>query len=188
MAAYTFTYTNTTVTFTVTGLLLGDSVRFFVWLDPSPGSSLVDQEFAATGNTMTKSFSVLSAEKNYAVNVGVNEVYIGTQYFDTKSGRPDDWEWTSTIAFGAAIRIGFQEWNSFCARINAFRTYKGLLEFSFSTVTRGQAISAAIVNQAISAISTIPGHGILPSNTVSGVTVISADFFNELRTALNAVT
>ena len=187
MADYSFTHTNTSVTFVVTGISEGDSVRFYVRYDPNPGSLIVDQIYEATGNTMTQTFSVLSAGNSYAVNVAVNGTRIGTQYFNTSVSRPSIWSWTSTIASGSAIKIGFQEWNSFCARINAFRVYKGLAEYDFAAVVSGQAISAAIVNQAITAINAIPGHGTLPASAVAGVTKISAAFFNQLRDALNAV-
>lgn len=101
--------------------------------------------------------------------------------------RPDDWEWTSTIESGAAIEISALEWNLFCDRINEFRVYQELKEYSFTTVVSGQVISAAVVNQAISAISAISGHGTLPSQAVSGVTKITARFFHQLKDALNAI-
>ena len=189
MAAYTFTHTNTAVTFTVTGLSPGDSVAFYVRTEPYSGSMLVDQVFTAAGTRMTQTFSVLSTGNSYAVNVAVNDVQIGAQYFNTAPARPDNWAWTSAISSGSSIKISAQEWNSFCDRINEFRVYKGLPKYGlFVTVSKGTPISVAIVNHARWAISVIPGCGSVPSEPVAGKTVITASFFSQLRTALNAVT
>lgn len=101
--------------------------------------------------------------------------------------RPSDWMWTSTIVSGREIRITASEWNGFCSRINEFRAYKSLSNYSFTTVVSGTTkISAAIVNQARTAISAISGHGSLPSAAIAGG-ALTASFFNSLSSALNAV-
>lgn len=126
MAVYSFTYTYAAVTFVVSGILSGDSITFYVRSEPYSGTMLVAESFTATGSTMTKIFSVLSAGSSYAINVEVNDVQLGTQYFNTFLARPNNWAWTSIVVSGVAIKISAQEWNSFCDRINEFRVYKGL--------------------------------------------------------------
>lgn len=100
--------------------------------------------------------------------------------------RPSNWAWTSTIASGESVKISATEWNNFCTRINAFRTYKGLSRYSFTSVSKGTKISATIANQARTAIDAISGHGTLPSAAVSGGKMY-ASFFTKLASALNAI-
>lgn len=100
--------------------------------------------------------------------------------------RPWDWAWYSTIKQGGAIGLSASEWNTFCDRINEFRLYDGLSEYDFTYVYKGDAVSASIVNEARTAISAISGHGTLPSRAVSGG-VVTADFFNDLKDALNDI-
>lgn len=189
MAAFSISYTATTVTVRVTGLTAGDELRFFVRLNPDIGVVLVDEKHTATASSMTMSFGGLSGSTNYAVNVRLNGTWLTAKTFTTPPEappRPGNWYWTSTVSSGSPISISAIEWNSFCARINAFRSYRGLSNYSFTTVYSGTAISAVIVNQARTAINSISGHGTLPSAAVQGGAV-TASFFNGLRDALNAV-
>lgn len=121
------------------------------------------------------------------INVDIYPTGDFTIAFDaSKNGRPDDWSWYSTIKTGANISLTAQEWTDFCTRINEFRIYLDLSEYTFITVSRGTKISANIVNQARTAISAIPDHGTLPSAAVSGG-AITANFFNTLASALNSI-
>lgn len=191
MATYGYSYTNTCVTIEVYGLSVGDSVRFFVRYEPNPGTMLVNGEaFIATSSTMAKSFFVLSAGKSYAINVYVNGIVLGTRYFDTSSGqnvqiRPNNWYW-SGIYSGAAVILQAQTWNQFCARINEFRRYKGLSNYSFTTVYSGNPMYAWQVNEAIIAINSINGHGSTPTYVYSG-NPMDANFMIQLQNALNAI-
>lgn len=100
--------------------------------------------------------------------------------------RPSNWSWVSTVSAGATIALTATEWGNFCSRINEFRTYKGLSGYPFSSVSPGDIISAAIVNEARSAINGMSGHGTLPSAAVPGGE-ITASFFDSLKNALNAI-
>lgn len=113
--------------------------------------------------------------------------------------RPNDWYWTSVVQSGAEMpitKIGDKvyqvmpltaaEWNNFTARINEFRYYTGLSDYSFTTVYKGGGITAAQLNQARTAISSIPGRGTLPTAASSNGTA-TASFVNGLKNALNAV-
>lgn len=101
--------------------------------------------------------------------------------------RPSDWGWYSTIKSGSEINITAREWNDFTSRINAFREYDGLSDYNFTYVRSGVTpISAAICNEARSAISPISGRGTLPSRVVSN-SPLTASFFNGLMNALNSV-
>lgn len=127
------------------------------------------------------------------ISLAYDRVYLEGVFSETTAApsRPSNWNWESTIASGKEIELKASEWNNFCGRINDFRSYKNMNTFSFTYVYAGRTqISAAIVNQARTAISGISGHGsaYLPPAAVSGETLISASFFNGLKDALNAIT
>lgn len=180
--------TSTSVTIYVSGLSSGDSVRFFIRLSSDASDTTVDSTYTASSSTMTQSFSGLAPKTAYAVNVCVDGTWGSSKTFTTKASgdRPDDWEFTSTIASGAAIALTAVEWNDFCIRINEFRTYRELSEATFTIVSSGDPISAAVVNEAVTAISEIPDCGTLPDRAYSG-DPIAASFFNQLTIALNSV-
>lgn len=192
MATFTFTAFPLAVTITVRGVSSGDLVRFFVRTDPG-NVTIIDEKYTATGTSITKTFEGLQERTDYAVNAGVTvgdtTDWIGIQYFTTPSqgggSRPDDWDWYSTIASGQTINLSASEWNDFCDRINEFRDYDGLSQFSFTTVYRGDPIEASIINEARSAISNISTSGAVPNRVNSG-DPIEASIFLDLRDALNA--
>lgn len=188
MAAYTISYTSTTVTFSVTGLTAGDIVVFYVRTEPSSGSMLVDDttSYKATGSTMTQSFTVaLVAGGRYAVNVGVNYVNIGIQYFTAPatSGRPTNWSWSGIIYSGAPLEnLTAAVWNQFTSRVNEFRRYKGQANYSFTTAVSGVTDISVGAAEAMAAIRGLTGHGTLPS-----AVTIEASTWIQLAAALNAV-
>ena len=111
---------------------------------------------------------------------------VGTRTVIVKSNRPSNWSWQSYIASGSPINISANEWNDFCAKINEFRIYSGVSEYSFTWVYSGMNMSANIINQAWNAINGIDGSGTLPSKAVSGGE-IKASFFYQLQDALNQI-
>ena len=184
-------YTDTSVTIVVQGLTAGVSTyKYFIRLTSDPSDSTVSTGLITAGaSTAVRTFSGLQPNTSYTANVSVDGAWLGATTFTTaKSGstRPSDWSWQSTIGSGKTVKISASEWNNFCSRINAFRTYKGLSSYSFTSATQGADISAAIVNQAWTAINAISGHGTMPSKAVSGGPMY-ASFFTGLASALNAI-
>jgi hypothetical protein len=118
--------------------------------------------------------------------------YSSTVTLDLSGKRPANWEWYSNqgsnpIAKGNKIKLTATEWNDFCKRINQFETYQGKTSTSFTTAVGGTTkIGATICNKARTAVSSLTGHGTLPSKAVAGEP-IRASYFNDLRDALNAV-
>ena len=100
--------------------------------------------------------------------------------------RPSNWEWWSTVQSGKPVNISANEWLVFCGRIDEFRRYAGLGDYGFTGVGSNWPFRAIYFNQALDAISQIPGHGTLPS-LVSPGNPLSASAFNMLKNALNAV-
>jgi len=192
MASYTLTsITTSSVTVYVSGISSGQSIEIYIRLDPgSAADKVFDETYTSTGTHLIKTCSGLPDGTNFAINVKYQGDWIGAQTFSTKTQaaptRPRDWQWTSTVSAGSPIRISAAEWNNFCSRINEFRRYKSLSNYSFTTVYSGTPISATIVNQAVSAIKGISGYGsylyyVSPGNA------ITAYFFNLLKTELNAI-
>ena len=104
-----------------------------------------------------------------------------------KMARPSDWAWHTVKATGQPINITAQEWNSFCIKINQFRQYKSLSNYSFTTAVTGQTITASIVNQAVNALSSASPPTKPPSTATAGQTEITASFFNTLSSSLNSI-
>lgn len=187
MASFSVSCGETTVTMRVSGLKSGQTVQFYVRIDPG-NTVYVNSTYTATSSSMTKTFSGLKAGTDYACNVKLdNKDWIGTQYFTTNKAakpRPDNWSWYSSIYSGGSIGLSALEWNDFTTRINDFRAYKGLSKYSFTRVSRGMNISASIMNEAVAAIRAM--NSSVPNNVYSGNN-ISASFFNNLKNALNNI-
>lgn len=115
-------------------------------------------------------------------NTTVREVRI--QY---KTGRPSEWSWHTNKVRGNPISLTATEWNSFCVKINQFRVYKSLSNYSFSTAYSGSPITASIVNEARSAILAMSPPTSVPTSATAGVTEITASHFNTLSSSLNSI-
>lgn len=184
------------VTFTVRGLNRGDIVRFYVRHATNTSLVLVDTgtDEVATGSSMTRWFSLPAGEK-YVANVGVDtgsgNKWIGSQSFSIGSSSVDppvsftrfDWTYAgldvngnvvygSTKRSGLGIYVTAAEWNELAALV---RNETGK---SVSTVNSGRTISASVVNTMAKALG-VP--------QVSSGSPITASFFNNLRSAYNAL-
>ena len=104
-----------------------------------------------------------------------------------KIARPTDWTWHTSKTAGQVISLTASEWNSFCTKINLFRQYKSLSNYTFTTATSGSVITASIVNQAVNAISAMSPPTSAPSTVTSKSSVITASFFNTLSRSLNSI-
>lgn len=101
--------------------------------------------------------------------------------------RPDDWEWYTAKEVDQPLIVSSVEWNNYCHRINEFRSYKMLDPYNFTTVSKNQVISTSIVNHPIIAMKEMSPSISPPTAPISGVTNISAFFFNRLRDSLNSI-
>lgn len=163
-----------------------------------------DDVLTASGNPFEHTFYDLTSNTAYAVNVGLVlnghidlvETYLGLQTFTTGGGidpgpgpgpsnpRPADWNWWSAVYSGGLIQISANEWNAFCARINAFRAYRGLAVYDFTPAYTGTPIYAYMANQARDAIWNMNYY--VPDRVSSGDS-IAASFFLGLQRALNDI-
>lgn len=105
MASFTVSCTDTTVTMRVTGIKSGQSIRFYVRIDP--GSTVyADRTYTATATYMTRTFSGLKPGTDYACNVKVDDAWVGTAYFTTDAPevKIDPWSWTSSNGSASAAQ------------------------------------------------------------------------------------
>lgn len=103
------------------------------------------------------------------------------------SSRPSNFSWTYAKSTGSTVYVHNSEWNALTTRINAFRSYKGLAAATFTTVSAGMLISAAIFNQARNAIAAMSPPTSAPSTATSLSTAISASALNGLVSSLNSI-
>lgn len=202
MASYSISYTATSVTFKLTGTTAGETYRLFVRYAADTSSSVINDFQTASGTSLTRTYGGLSPSTNYKANAGLlvsgdpalgtdKTSWFGGENFTTPALRPSNWEWESTIAAGEPIRLTAGEWNGFCKRINEFRKYKGLSAYSFTTVSKGDLIRAATVNEARSAISAMYPSAqqgtVLAELTAAPGDTVTAEYFHKLRARLNAI-
>jgi Fibronectin type III domain. len=114
--------------------------------------------------------------------------------------RPASFEWTyagcslshpfNPISGNYKIQnLGFyvtaEEWNALIQKVLAFRTYKGLVPFSYNSAVQGDQLRAAQFNQVRNAIAAMNTVG-LPGPKNPGDTITAKDF-NDLVACLNAI-
>ena len=161
-----------------------------------PSNSTVD-------SAMNVSASFLDSDASYAVRAFIvnssGKVSYTSDWINitTPSNlRPADWEWTTNVSKGAAVSfyngairpLTAAEWNAFTTRINEFRKYMGLSNYSFTTVNSNTNFTAAIYNEAVAAIKGISGYGTYLSYATAGVTdALLSSNYTSLRDELNAI-
>jgi len=101
--------------------------------------------------------------------------------------RPSNFSWTYTKSSGSNFNLYAFEWNNFFAKINEFRAYKNLSNYSFTTAYSGYDFYAYMYNQAVTAISNMSPSISLPPTRNSG-NIIYATNINQLVTSLNSIT
>lgn len=120
--------------------------------------------------------------------------------FYTINARPNNWVWITNISQGQPVYnvigklifiIPATEWNNFTNRINDFRNYKGLSNYSFTSVSYYNDFTRTILNQGLSAIRDMSDHftggNTLPNNLNVGDPIIVASYFTRMRDCLNSI-
>lgn len=116
--------------------------------------------------------------------VNIESVSFSNQISVLTKVRPNNFVWTYAKTSGGAFKLTAAEWNAFTSRINEFRSYKGLTNYTFTTAIVGANFTAAMFNQANSAINAMISTGI--SSKTAGNYVYAADL-NTLVTKLNSI-
>lgn len=113
-------------------------------------------------------------------------LWTGYRYARTLKGKPPDWGWDRSIVSGNSFDLKYSEWNGFTDRINEFRSYKGLTEYNFTNVSRGETFYASYFNQARIAINTMNPPTTIPPVVNSGEDA-TAYLFNRIMNSLNSI-
>lgn len=149
----------------------------------------------ANGSSLSCTITGLSPDTEYKVNYrGATATVFGPFMPNGKIIRterlvirPDDWDWGCTVKPGARLPTA-REWDNFCVRINEFRDYKGLSGYSFTKAYPGPTtLTAAMVNQTITAIKAMSPSTSPPSSAAKNVTKLSAALLNGLAASLNSI-
>jgi len=113
----------------------------------------------------------------------------------TSAARPSFFYWTYAKTQGNTFNLTAAEWNGFMDNINLVRAYKGLFTVSYTTAITGNAFTAAMYNQAYSAVNgmynymTTMGQAYINATSVmSSGDIITANSLNYLQLSLNTVT
>lgn len=160
-----------------------------------PGATPQTQTLYSNGNVTHGNASYpLTANTNYTLYIqawDASETYgSGSQSYIVKTAgaRPANFSgWGIPVESGQPCVLSAAKWNEFTAKINAFRVYKGLGNYGFTTVLPGWDYAAWIFNQAVSGMAGL-GVTVPAARTGGQVQDISAAWINSLVTALNSVT
>ena len=107
--------------------------------------------------------------------------------FTTLAARPQDYNFSQYVGSGnSTTQLTASSWNTFTARINAFRIYKSLGATSFTSASTGGAITANMFNQARNAINAMQPNIGVPA-TVTTNNAAFASLFNGLTRSLNSI-
>lgn len=145
-----------------------------------------------SGTSITK--SVASYSTTYTYKLQSRNDY-GTSSFVSSTfttgeepaiTRPDNFSWTTAKIAGNTFSLTANEWNDFTDRINAFRVYKELSEYSFTQATTGAQFTALMFNETINAIDAMDPSTSTPSAQQAGYTAF-ASLLNDIVAALNSV-
>jgi hypothetical protein len=130
----------------------------------------------------------------------IGNVGYSSSVFYTINTRPNDWTWSYNIAAGQNVAsvinkdifiMASTEWNNFTARINDFRSYKSLANYSFTSIGSGTIVTRTIINQALDAIRAMNSHftggNTLISNRVAGQNILEANIYINMRNCLNSI-
>lgn len=104
----------------------------------------------------------------------------------TKKSRPSNFSWTYSKTSGNTFNLYASEWNSLQSKVNEFRQYKGLANYSFTSASSGGIFYAYMFNQVRNAINEIPGKSTSPPSTQSSGNDIYASYLNGLVDSLNS--
>ena len=124
---------------------------------------------------------------NFAASVETTQVYWYYASATTSaSTRPLNWAWYTSKTSGTAFNITATEWNAFCGRINEFRVYKSLTNYSFTSAVSGNNAQASQINQARTAINAMTPPTSVPAIVSSNGNCLQSTV-NGLRDSLNSV-
>lgn len=200
-------YTNTTITARVTD---PGEYSYFSWsLRTADGNTTLQSRGYSLARTA--SFTGLTPATTYRVYLSWSHStsgegnyeydYVTTQAVEPQPERPDNWEWTSTVAANAEVPLTpgadgtylakyltATEWDGFIARCIEFAQYLGMsASGSQISTTPGTNMEASDINAVIDLLATMDPPTSPPAKVAAG-DVISAATINGLKISLNSIT
>ncbi|AXY83124.1 hypothetical protein vBBak6_044 [Bacillus phage v_B-Bak6] len=109
----------------------------------------------------------------------------GNYTFVPKNARPVNFSWNVSWVTGQPFSLKASQWNKFTQTVNDFKVYKNQALVSFPTVVTGGILTAAMYNQARTAISEMGGTGLPPA--VSKGDRVTPYTLNQIVNALNSI-
>lgn len=174
--SWLYTQVSTTGSHWITGLISGKQYEFKV------------SSFYTVGGVDLES-------RDSSGNIGYS-----SSVFYTINARPSNWAWVTNIAQGQNVYdvigklifiVRATEWNSFTNRVNDFRNYKGLSNYTFTSASYFNDFNRTILNEGLNAIRDMSAHftggNTLPSNLNVGDPIIIASYFTRMRDCLNSI-
>jgi uncharacterized protein YjdB len=192
--------TGVSVNPTSISLNIGGNIQLTNTISPSNA----DNKTVSWSSSNTSVATVNSSGYVTAIATGTSTITVTTQdggysaycNVTVASPRPSNWSWSYNIVSGGAVYrtsivggniivyiILYTEWNSFTSRINDFRRYKGLTDYSFTTAQSEMNFTPSIVDEAITAINQM-GYSL----SIIGSGNMSASVFTSMRDTLNSIT
>ena len=130
------------VTVHVEDLEYGQSVRIFIRLYNDSSSSVVSQDYTASGSSLSKTYSNLSPNTRYAINVRIDGSWLDADEFTTDKPAISKWSWSASngtasaaqtqTAYNALIDRGslsdfsYRVWNDMCSKVIEIQNAVGL--------------------------------------------------------------
>lgn len=157
----------------------------------APSSSLKSNDDSGDGSNFKFTYDVTAGTTYYVWVKGyggasVSSLQLCVEPPEEVAERPNNFAWTYAKTQGGDFNLTASEWNALTSRINAFRAYKNLSNYSFTTAYYDDDFTATIYNQARLAIQGISGYGTYIPTVVSGQD-ITAYMMNTLVSELNAI-
>lgn len=196
------TNNSTSITATLKYTMSGNWDYIKVWYRQTDTSTWYYKQFnnpsssvAITGLTSNTTYEIKASSFFYVNGTTLESVDYSPLITITLGGRPDNFSWTSNISKGTKLTVSgtnviiltAAEWNSFTAKINAFRNYKGYGNYAFTTVSKNTKFTAAIFNEARNAINAMSPPTPVHSSTTSGVTKIDSWILTKIKDSLNSI-
>lgn len=156
-----------------------------VFIDSKTASSGTSQ-LTWTGLTVGQIFNFRARSRYFINDVWLESVGVGQTQVEVGAGRPDNFSWTIPKESGGQFNLTALEWNSFTARINEFRQYKGLGNYSFTQAYPNNNFTANIFNEARTAIQQMNPPTPVPSAAQKDG-IVYASLLNSIVTSLNSI-
>lgn len=154
---------------------------------------------AHASNSSTKLFSGLRPGTRYSIRAIIHYSSTPTSGLDRTvelssickteeeaATRPSYFSWDTAKTSGAEFKLTASEWNRLISNINSVRSYLGYSSASFTKAVAGNEFTAAMFNQARSAIISISGFSGYISQATSGGKVY-ANMLNALQSGINGL-